>query len=321
MKKIWLLFAAIFCLVASPVRGQSCDAINGKILTAIYSYQFEKADSLLKEKECNRLESDFLRIQLSRWKNIPVAFSHEKDNYLASLNALKQNASTVQGQNFVKICSQLFLAEAYFTVDRKLNAATELYETYPLFIDSFNDSSRIRSVFIQGLYLYFAEHFSDQSRSFQLVSGILKPGNKTEGLARIHQAAFADPLVGIEAAIYEAHILLHIENRYSEALVISKRLVDEYPENLKFIEMYAECLLALKQYEACAQNAKRLLNSENKFYHCAAYLFNGIIEEEFDGNARAALKSYETCIKVGSQYTKLLQYHISKARDRTENLD
>jgi hypothetical protein len=322
MKPVLLLTYALCSLVACSSNAQSCKSETAKILKTIYSYQFEETEKLLAREHCSDLETEFLKMYLSRWKNIPIAFSSQKKQYLNALLVLKEKASSASENNFIRMFTQLFLSEQYFTDDKKMSAASELYEAYPLFVNSFNDSvTNIQSTFIQGLYLYYTDHFADQSKSFWIVSGALKQGNKAEGLAKIHQAAFADSLVGIEAAIYEAHILLHIEERYSEALKICEQLASMYPANLKFIEMYAECLLMHGEHDACQRYVKLLLDDKNTFYHCAGFLYKGIIEEEKLADYIAAKKSYEMSIKAGNQYAKLLNYYISKAKKRKDLID
>ncbi|MBS1681081.1 MAG: hypothetical protein JST48_05165 [Bacteroidetes bacterium] len=296
-----------------------------KLLDRIYNYRFDvDGDSLL--NQIDPATQPLLEIFALRWKQIPVAYSPFSKHYL---QLLLNNISHLETKKpspritYFKICTYLFLSEYHFSLNENWAALRYAQKAYPLVIETFdNNYTQPEFLFIKGLYLYYIEYYKQKSLFFRAALIPLKSGNKQEGLWYLRKSAEQLSLAQVEALIFAAHILLHLENKPYEALDVSIKLIEMYPQNLKFIELYTDNLLRCKLYTQAIPWVKKLVDQPAVYYSIPGHLFNGIIEEEYYQNKTEAKRAYQQCVvtkyKPAEHYQRLAYQRLKKIMAKSE---
>ncbi|MFM7859247.1 MAG: tetratricopeptide repeat protein, partial [Flammeovirgaceae bacterium] len=123
-----------------------------------------------------------------------------------------------------------------------------------------------------------------------------------------------------EALIYLAHIYLRLENRPFDALAYSKKLIDRYPKNSKFAELYIENLIAVKDYRQGSQLLMRQLQLDRAYYRISALFLEARIHWEQNGDAELAKASLNRCIDLVNLHRTNEEYK-GKAKILIEKID
>jgi hypothetical protein len=317
-----IILGLLYCI---PARAQQGYTQQLEILELIYQGKYKESQNLLESFSFNDPhEKAVLEIFLLRWKHIPVALSPVSKEYLGKLLSLEQalNERALEKETaYYKICTYLFLAECHAAKNNMWEAARAVQRAYPSVLTCFDDSlTSDECTFVKGLYLYYADLYQDNHFTGKLMIPFIKNGDREAGLKFLSAASFSKSRAGTEAAIYKAHILLHFEKKPKEALAVSETLAMRYPDNLKLLELYAECLLACGQYGKAQPVIERLRHTPDKFFHCAAQLFEGILQEEVFNNIAKAKEHYRQSLKDGEAYGSMLQAYKKQAEKRLIDL-
>ncbi len=153
-------------------------------------------------------------------------------------------------------------------------------------------------LFVKGLYSYYIEHFRQKNLFYRTALLPFRSGSKKKGIELLQSCINQKSLVRIEAEIYLAHILLHFENRPTEALSVSRKLANEFPANLKFSELLTDNLIRCGQYKEALPLVRKSISQHAIYFSGPAHYFKGIIEEEFYKNISKSKEEYEKCIKI-----------------------
>lgn len=321
MKPTAYLIALAWTLVCVNLAVAQHDEQQLAVLDSIYNWRFEESEELLSALECDAAQKQLLDIHRLRWKHLPVTYSHRKHDYLQALTTLNTKLeSETSTDRYGSVITSLLLAEYYFTEGKKLKAMDYLSAIYPKINRSFRDSVVTPEIkFIQGIYLYYAGHYSETSVAASMVLSTLRPGDKKKGKSILGELAFSPTMVGTEAAIYYFHILLHFEKDHDAALEIGKRLAEKYPRNLKFKESYIEALLAAGDYRNADLFLHELKEADHVFFKTSSLLFEGIIEEH-SNKTMLAIQHYQEAIDQSELYPAYLSYYRNAAEQRLDRL-
>jgi len=298
-------------------------------MDSIYNYSFFSARALVNRVNYDSKESlpigALLEVFLLRWQYVPVAFSNESTSYLKLLETIEQRLkqeNELINISYLRVSAFLLLSEYYNSVGNSLQSLRFARKAYPQVIRCLDSNTpSLEDDFIRGLYLYYREYYANKNIFYKSALWPLRNGDKETGLKLLAKVAGKPSMVKTEAAIFSAHILLRLENSPSKALSFSSRLVSQYPNNLKFLELYIENLLACKRYEEAALLIPRLACHHNPYVQCAGKLFEGILEEEFNHNPSKALRCYKIALKTGSQKIKSIELFHQEAEIRRSRLE
>jgi tetratricopeptide (TPR) repeat protein len=321
MKLRGYLIALAWTLVTATHLIAQDDKQQLAVLDSIYNWRFEESKDLLNQLDCDPIQKQLLDIYGIRWEYLPVTYSPQKHDYLLALTALNTKLESDKGNGRDgSVITSLLLAEYYFTEGKKLKAMDYLSAMYPKINRSFRDSVVTAEMkFVQGIYLYYAGHYSETNVAAAMVLSTLRPGDKEKGKSILRALAFSSTMVGTEAAIYYFHILLHFEKDYDHALEIGKSLAEKYPRNLKFKECYIESLLAVGDYTNASTLLQELKQPEHAFFKTSSLLFEGIIDEQLNKTA-SAKQHYQEAIENSERYPVYLSYYRDAAEKRLERL-
>lgn len=270
-------------------------------LHIIYNLQFDdfqKNISTVKSKEAQVL----LEIFALRWKEIPVAFSASGKKYqgllLKNVAALENEKRSNPLLSYYKICTFLFLAEYHSLLDENWAALKWAQKAYPLIIESIDKNlNQPEFQFMKGLYQYYIEFYKQKNILYRAALSPLRSGSITKGIENLKSSAEKTSLAQIEAKIYYSHILMHHENRPWEALPVSRQLTNDFPNNPRFMQLYADNLISCKLYKEAIPLIEQLENQKKEYYSIPAHFFRGIIEEEYFKNKVKAEEEYKFCIE------------------------
>jgi len=297
---------AFICLnfVATAQAAEGDTALSRlQALHCIYGLHFgdfQKSLSLLNEKEKNA--KALLEIFALRWREVPVAFSASNKKYeellLKNLTTLENEKEPHLLTGYFKICTFLFLAEYHSLLDENWAALKYAQKAYPLIIESIDKNINLPEFqFVKGLYLYYIEFYKQKNFFYRAALSPLRSGSRQKGIAFLKASAEQPSIAQVEARIYYSHILMHLENRPWEALAVSRQLATDFPENLKFTELYADNLIRCKLYKEAISMVDRLQNQKKEYYSIPGHFFRGVIEEEYFKNTVKAKQEYEYCVE------------------------
>ncbi len=317
MKSRWYVIALAWTLLCTThTVAQQYDTRQLAILDSIYNWSFEESKHLLSTFDGDAEQKQLLDIYRLRWEHLPVTYSTQSQDYLQAVSSL--HATTESDER--SVITSLLLAEYHFTEGKKLKAMDYLSSMYPKINGSFRDSVTTPEMrFMQGIYLYFAGHYSETNAAAAIVLSTLRPGDKEKGKAILGDLAFSPAMVGTEAAIYYFHILQHFEKDYPRALEVGKRMSEKYPRNLKFRECYIEALLAVGDYRTAGTLLKELQEAEHDFFETTSLLFEGMIEEHLNKTI-SARQFYQQAIAASESYPAYLSYYRREAEKRIDKL-
>jgi len=293
-----------------------------KALHFIYQNDFDRYDKV-NIKSVDAPVQRLLEIFYCRWKEIPVAFGPQQQHYLDLLlaNAEKIEKDDKPGliTSYYKICAYLFIAEYYSSHGESWSALKYAQKSYPLLLEAMDKKySQLEYVFVVALYKYYTEHYREKSFFYRAALIPLRSGNKEEGLKLLKQCATNPSIIQTEATIFLAHILMHHENKPYDALTYSEELSRSYPNNLKFMELYAENLIRCKKYTEAIPLVATLTKQSSFYFAGPAQYLEGLLEEEHYKNTAKAKMAYEFCLQ--KEY-KPIEYFQKKASQRLKDLD
>ncbi|MBS1557991.1 MAG: hypothetical protein JST69_04615 [Bacteroidetes bacterium] len=321
MRCVFISF--IVCVFNSAGYCQAQDTSTElKALYSIYDFQFEKYHNQLRVLPADETSlAQLLEIFFFRWKEIPVAYSTASSQYqqllLKNLSALLKEKEPTPSTIYYQICTCLFLAEYYSSLNENWSALKYAQKAYPLVIASLDKkTNQPEFLFINGLYLYYIEYYREKNLFYRVALSPLRKGNKEEGLKILNQCLEKKSMIQIEAKLYLAHILLHLEKKTDEALPISQSLAICFPKNLKFAELYAENLIAVKKYAEANKFVSILETQRSPYYSIPGHVLRGLIEEDYLNNKNKAKEAYLFSTR---QELKPVEYFQKIALQRLKN--
>ncbi len=208
-------------------------------------------------------------------------------NMMAYLMMARLNAETGE---YIKAVSDA--RKAYV----QLKKGMELKEKYPEFY------------FSTGLFHFYREFYPEAHPVYKPFAFFFESGDKKLGLQEMEVAANRSVYCKAEALTFLTFINLRYEDNLSEALRISKRLIEEYPNNNVYKLLRTEVLLEAEKYDAAEGLISDLLTQSSTFLFAPAMAFHGILHEKY-------FKKYEL---AKGFYLKSLQ--LAKPKRKSEDV-
>ncbi|MCX8489935.1 MAG: hypothetical protein ORN54_02595 [Cyclobacteriaceae bacterium] len=283
-------------------------------LDFVYNGEFERAKTTYLALPTSQQQiKEALEIFCMRWEEVPIQFSKRKNTYLEALTKANSRPRIENPEStthiFLSITTKLLLAEYYFGKNDRLQALWYGKKAYPL-LTKFLDEQRTEPefFFVKGLYLYYVDFYNQKGFFYRATLRLFRKGNKEQGLELLRKAAHNPSLAQTEALIYMAHITLRLENNPVGALSYSQKLLNKYPQNLKFRELYIENLFAAGKYEDGERLLREHLKVENPYYKIPALFLSGCYQLDYLKQPVRAKSTFDECLNLADGYKPLEEY-------------
>jgi len=287
----YFLLAIVISMTSgnSPLQANSVKSDANQAMIALYNFQFQVSDSIIRRMEENFSEHympHLMRAQYYWWQIISNDLDLlQQGNYRASLvkaESLAKEKVKTKNYNYNDVFQFInlyalkarieLLNSEYLRALRHMRNSVEFLEL-SLGKENIHPDFHLTS----GLYNYMAEYGS-RRYPFLMVYALFYPrGDMQKGLEQLKLAAYSSNIViKSEAHYFLMKILLELEQDFTQALHHAAWLVSEYPDNLIYLYHYHEILLLLKKNERAIEirkdffeilnNNKQLSLSQRKYF-------------------------------------------------------
>jgi tetratricopeptide (TPR) repeat protein len=161
--------------------------------------------------------------------------------------------------------------------------------------------------FSTGLYNYYVVQYPENHPAVKPFMFFFASGNKALGLQQMEKSIQYGTFTRTEATYWLAHIYIKHETNPQKALSYTQQLINKYPANIHYVMRHTEMLIANGKYEKAQPYLQQLLAHQNKLFHGAAYIFQGIIQEKGVKNYTLARLNYQRAFNLAitdKRYTK-----------------
>jgi hypothetical protein len=159
--------------------------------------------------------------------------------------------------------------------------------------------------FLSGLYHFYYHYYKEQKPAFFAFSWIFKEGDKDTGLKWLEEVAQEESFVQTEANIYLAHIYLRIEDEPEKARQYVEWLNAQYPNNLKFYELYIETHLALDDFSPELKlMINKLLSSDKVYFQKYGKAYEAVLYAKIEAEETDKIKAIERAKMFISSFGK-----------------
>jgi hypothetical protein len=295
----FLLIVSFYAVGQKPINNRESDLSN--CLNSIYAMDFNKSKNLVDNyyKEYQNQTSKYIvKAYYLRWKYLPITkdlpviysqYLSVLDSAISSAeNILSKNADNLE-ESYFKMSALIMKAELHAHNNSIIKAAFEGKSALSIIKNGFEWCEQNPEFYIStGLYNYYIEFYRDKGFFYQSLLWPFSNGNKSLGLEYLKKGNAQATFSKVECRFYLAHLNFKLENNPELGLKYCKELIDQFPNNLKFIEMYVENLLACKRYDDIPVLLKVLSASGDHFVTSKAKLFAGFLIFEQQHNYKEA---------------------------------
>jgi hypothetical protein len=299
----FLLIVSFYAIGQRPVEDRKLELNN--CLNSIYKMDFKQSKILVDEYYSaypNQTSKYILKAYHLRWKYLPISEDDQSIyyKYLAVLDSAINSAENKLSiskddleESYFKMSAHIMKAELYAHNNNIVKAAFEGKNAFSIIKKGFEWCEQNPEFYIStGLYNYYIEFYRDKGFFYQSLLWPFSSGNRALGLDYLKKGNVKATFSEIECRFYLAHLNFKLENNPELGLKYCKELIDQFPNNLKFIEMYIENLLACKRFEEIPALLASLSATDDRFVSSKAKLFKGFLLFEQHGDfekARALL--------------------------------
>lgn len=228
-------------------------------LDLIYNGQFTAAEKRLSpviDQYANHPIAYVLKATKQYWQYYPI--SDSKTQSAPYLENLKKCASLaeqmikqhkdVEEAHFYLLYAKGSLAHYYNAHNDYYKALVEAKSAYNSLKKGMELVSKVNEFYLtNGLYKFYRVQYPETHPVVKPLIYFFEGGNKNEGLADLRKAINKSLFSKVEATYYLAGICLKYENRINEALALTSKLYEKYPNNQVFMLKYAEALVRAEQ--------------------------------------------------------------------------
>jgi hypothetical protein len=246
-------------------------------------------------------EKDMQRcIKLCEFNNCPA---HEAEYLLADL------------------CARGMLIMFYADNNLPMEVLPLTRVTYKHLRRSFNFSSdQIDLNYFTGIYNYYREAYPNEHPVFKSLGILFPHGDMETGINQLKTSALKSVLLRAESYYSLAYIYLNFENDYPKAVIYSKALHEQAPDNFLYLSVYIKNLLLLRQYDI----AEKLIMAsqvvpENGYFLVQLNIFKGILQEKKYHRNGLAQEYYKKATRdvsnfgvYGNEYAAYAYYGLSR---------
>lgn len=321
-----ILFFLLYLTTLTPTRAQLLnDAAGLKLIQEgidhIYNYEFDEASRIsqqVKARYPNHPVSHMLKAFQMYWQYLPIQTNKARSQeYLATLDqclaaVVKQygKESTNPEAVFFTMAAHGYRALMFNYQNELIKAATEAKSAYNALITGMKLTEQNPEFYLTtGLYNYYIEVYPNEHPIVKPIMFFFKSGNKPLGLKQVDTATRVGVITRAEACFYLARVYLEQESRPDRAMVYSGKLNGWYPQNPVYKMLHAESLLLAGRYDEATDEVNYLKRYTSGFYPIAWHTFQGLIEENKEGDMAQAQREYLAALRTpyDEQFTR--EYH------------
>lgn len=290
-----------------------------------------------------RLYSDetskyLLKAYYLRWKHSPITESKEGiyQHYLQVLDSaenmaaqrLKKDPDNL-AEAYYYMTAHIMRAELFALNGDMVKAAFEGKGTFSYIKKGFEWCKQNPEFYTTtGLYNFYVELYREKGFFYQTLLWPFSKGSKIKGLKYLEKASEKAVFTKVEATIFLSHLNFKMEIKPEKGLQYLKELRQRYPNNLKFIEMHIENLLALKQFDEAEKLLPLLQKKDDPYVSAKNQLFGGILTSEIDGDylkadvqLKEAINQFDTLEGDQDHYQSLAYFYLAKMEMARANFD
>jgi len=263
-----------------------------KAVQLLYNGKFDKAEQTafsIRKKYENHPSFTLFSGVLRYWRYMPVQNStKELEAYrlllfrTASLSEdlLKKNDRNPEAI-FFNMLAYLMLARLHAETGEYIKAVNDARKAYVQLKKGMELKEKYPEFYFStGLFHYYREFYPEAHPIYKSFAFFFESGNKKQGLAEMEVASNRSVFCKAEALTFLTYINLRYEDNIKEALRISKRLSDAYPDNKVYKLLRTEALLEGQKYEEAEDLIAELLTQNSTFLFAPAMAFHGILHEK-----------------------------------------
>ena len=279
-------------------------------LDKLYNYEFKEADTYfqnVKVKYPKHPVTPLLSALQVQWQNLPLEQNPKAlAQYLAllekcivSAEILLQDPSKKAEAIFFLTASHGYIALVLNYKKEQVKAANEARKAYGYLKDGKQLTDKNPEfLFTSGLYNFYRIQYPETHPIVKPVMFFFENGNKKLGIQQLEQCVQKSVFSRIEAAFYLTGLYLKYESNYPKALVYSNWLHERYPNNLIYTMRHAETLIMNGKIDDAMPIIQQLKRTNDKVYLLAGSLFEGLVNEKFKKNDKAAIEQYVNVLKM-----------------------
>lgn len=249
----------------------------------LYSFDFVEADSLISTIDSIKESSkfNFLKAHYMRWYYLPI---HNQNDSILNLYkdylTVSEDFENESALDYTQINSALLSAEYNYNQGNYYKAFQSGSKVYDLVKNNLDREPEQEAVkLLSALYHYYYHYYRAENSVIGAMIWFFKEGDKEKGLKWLEELANQESIVRTEALIYLAHIYLRLENNPNKAFHYAEMLHQQYPNNLKFYELYIESHFALGQLSTEVYNQiEKLKDSEKTYFQKYGICYEAIYE-------------------------------------------
>ncbi|MFY7911288.1 MAG: tetratricopeptide repeat protein [Emticicia sp.] len=281
-----------------------------KGLDKLYNYELKEADSYfhaVKAKYPKHPVTPLLGALQVQWQHLPIEQNPKAlAQYLALLEKCQLSAESLLQDPTKKAEAIFFLVASHGYIALVLNykkeqvkAANESRKAYGYLKDGRQYIEKNPEfLFTSGLYNFYRIQYPETHPIAKPAMIFFENGNKKLGLQQLEQAVQKSVFSRIEASFYLMNIFLKYESNYSKALIYSNWLHERYPNNLVYTMRHTESLIMNGKIDEALPLIQQLKRTNDKVYLLAGNLFEGLVNEKFRKNDKAAADLYVNVLKM-----------------------
>lgn len=300
-------------------------------ISYVYNFKFSPAREVY--REITRLYPEhpivfLLRGIITYWENYPLLNTNPchvifEDDMRKCIKLAEETSNPDYEPEYLlaNLCARGMLLMFYNDNDLTMEVIPLTISTYKYLRHSFELASLCPDLnYFTGLYNYYREAYPKEYPVYKSLAILFPPGNMETGLKELRYASVNSVVLSAESAIMLQWIYLNFENNYSGALIYSKRLYEQYPENGLYMATYIKNLLLMKEYD----DADRLLPTlpeeyGNEFFHAQIMILKGILLEKKHHNFKLAEDYYNKGIReislfgsYGNEYAAYAYFGLAR---------
>jgi tetratricopeptide (TPR) repeat protein len=290
----------------------------------IYNLQFDEANAIyekIKSKYPDHPVPSLFKGMMTYWKYFPLiptsaaSSLFEKELYTCIEQCEKAKQISDEPEYLLAELGARGLLLLYYA-DNKLsmNVVAMASRTYNLVMHSFDyTNSYYDFYFFTGLYNYYREAYPEAYPVYKAFAILFPKGDRAKGLKELKLAAKNSLFLRAESCTFLTGIYISFENNYPSALIYSKWLHEQYPQNHQFIASFIKNLLLTKRYVEAEKCIEQNGLSVNSYFLFQKKIFRGIILEKKYNNLSQAEKQYKEAIKISDDFGNYANEYVAYA--------
>ncbi len=287
--RLIFLTLLFFTVTIGSVFAQLSDKKNVEVISAIYNFKFNHADSLIQTIDiaANSAIYNVLSAHYMRWKYIPI---HEQPELvvLTYNTYLEQLLADENALEIFKVNAHILKAEQQYNQGdyyKALSSGADAYKLVKNKLETPTEELTIPWLLVVSLYNYYYAYYQSNNSLMGGFMWLFKEGDKQKGLEGLKAVASTSGTEQTEALTYLSHFYLRLENRADLALQYAGKLYRKHPENLKFYELFIEASLATKSVDVNLKIlADKMLQAKTSYFQKYGLVYSTLLKDSISSN-------------------------------------